>query len=680
MFAILDNCQNTWVAVKLRAAAMPCRLIWRLSVEQHCAECANLNIAAFPPCGPAREIMCGLAGFVGPGDKTDVIEMTQRLVHRGPDAGGFFVDQGTRTFLGHRRLSIVDLDDGAQPMSDGSLTVVFNGEIYNHIELRRELEARGHRFKTDHSDTEVLIFGYREWGEGLLSRLNGMFAFAMLDLEQRKVFLGRDRFGEKPIYYYHRDGLFAFASELTALTEHSRIDREIDQKSLQKLFAYGYIPSPHAFYRHCRKLPAGTWLSYDIGRDCLASGEYWRFSLSSDDSFRRRTDDNVAEELWSLLQASATRRLMSDVPIGIFLSGGLDSSAVLLAAASTARDLSTFTVGFTEPSYDESGYALQVASAVGTRHHKEQLDLEAARELIPGVLGSLDEPLGDASIIPTYLLSKYTRGHVTVALSGDGGDEMFAGYDPFAALAPAKYYSRHVPPFLNGLLRRGADVLPHSPRNMSWDFKIRRALMGLSYPEEMWNPVWMAPVEPAEMGTIFDEPLPAEELYEEAIVCWQRCNSSDPVDRTLEFFTHLYLQNDILTKVDRASMMVSLESRAVFLDNDLAEFCARLPNSFKFRNGQRKFILKHALRDRLPPTILDRKKKGFGIPLPTWLREMSAALPLAPVPGMRADAMKVANADHARGYKDHRFQLWTWWSVQAVLERDRGSVARAHLA
>jgi asparagine synthase (glutamine-hydrolysing) len=616
--------------------------------------------------------MCGLAGFVGAGSRDDLTRMTTALAHRGPDGDGFYVDDAKRVFLGHRRLAIVDVGGGHQPMwnEDDQVGVVFNGEIYNHAELRAQLIERGHRFASNHSDTEVLVHGWEEWGEDLPLRLNGMFAFAVYDRRQHCVFLARDRFGEKPLYYTARSGLFAFASELTALVSHQGVSRALNHRALQKLFAYGYIPAPHAVLEGSHKLQAGHWLRYDLRADSINVRSYWRFRLDPDESLSDKAEPRLIEELTHLLGQAAHRRLMADVPVGVFLSGGLDSSVVLaaLAAGGQGSRFDTFTIGFTEASFDESPHARAVAEHIGTRHHERRLDMDRARNLIPSVLARLDEPLGDASILPTSMLSAFAREKVTVALSGDGGDELFAGYDPFLALRPAEAYARFVPGWGHKGLRRLADLLPISHANMSLDFKLRRSLMGLSYAENVRLPVWMAPLEPNDIIELFEAPLRVEELYDEAIALWDGRPELAPVDRALEFFTAFYLPDDILMKVDRAAMMHSLETRAVFLDNDLVAFCERLPNRFKFRNGERKYLLKQVARSLLPKAIVDRKKKGFGIPLAKWLREMPEPT-FQPVPGVKTDWVRQGSADHRSGRADHRLFLWSWMSAQALQTR-----------
>lgn len=619
--------------------------------------------------------MCGIAGFVGQGDRADLLAMTRALTHRGPDDEGFHIDTAMRVFLGHRRLAIRDIGGGKQPMWNvaGTICVVYNGEIYNHEALRAELEAKGHVFVSSHSDTEVLVHGYAEWGTALAARLNGMFAFAILDTTRRRLYLARDRFGEKPLYYATQRGLFAFASELSALPRHRDIAASPSPLALRKLFAYGYLPSPHALYEGTAKLPGGHMMTVDLESLAIDIAPYWRFVLEPDDAVAARGDELLAEELRELLISATERRLVSDVPIGVFLSGGLDSGMVLAAAAHrrSPGEIASFTIGFTEPSYDESVFARTVANHIGSRHHERILDLGTARDLIPSVLSRLDEPHADASILPTHMLSAFAREHVTVALSGDGGDELFAGYDPFAALKPAAAYSAAVPAPMHAMLRFLADHLPRSSRNMSLDFKIRRTLMGLSQKESAWAPAWMAAVDPDDLSQLFDASIRPEDLYSEAMELWETGPAKSRVDRLLQFFTAFYLQDDILAKVDRAAMMCSLETRAVFLDNDVVDFCRRLPSHFKYRNGERKYLLKKALEPLLPREIIARRKKGFGIPLADWMKQVPAEPPFDPVPGIRPAWMKQAWDDHRAGRADHRLALWTWLSLQYTLSAAR---------
>jgi len=609
--------------------------------------------------------MCGLAGFAGPGDAADLAAMTRALAHRGPDGEGVYADPEHPIFLGHRRLAIIDVAGGAQPMwnEDDSIAVVFNGEIYNHRQLRRELLAQGHRFRTDHSDTEVLLHGYEEWGEALPERLNGMFAFALWDRPRRKLFLARDRFGEKPLYWAQQGGLFLFASELGALKRHRQFAPAVERRSLMKLLAHGFIPAPNAFWKDAQKLPSGSWLRFHLADGRVETHCYWRFAIEpgADIPVAR-----AADELRALLQTAVERRLMSDVPLGVFLSGGIDSSAIAAAAVRVrgAQSIDSFAVGFREPSFDESAPARRMAQHLGTRHHQEMLTMDGARDLVPEVLRRLDEPLGDASLLPTYLLCGFARRHVTVALSGDGGDELFAGYDTFAALKHARLYRALMPPPLHRGLRRLAELLPLSGRNMSLDFRLRRALAGVGHEAALWHPLWLAPLAPEALAELLHERIEMEELYSEALAVWRGGASDDLADRGMEFYARLYLPDDILTKVDRASMMHSLEARAAFLDNDLVDFVRRLPPTLKLRGGVRKFILKKALHGWVPDDILARPKKGFGVPLQDWLRAL-------PYPGDRDFGVPIDlptvhrwDQEHRRGAADHRLFLWLWQVLQ----------------
>ena len=322
--------------------------------------------------------MCGVAGFVGAGGRAALAAMTGAIIHRGPDDDGFHIEPEFRLHLGFRRLAVIDIAGGHQPMwnEDDTVGILFNGEIYNAAELRVELEAAGHRFRTDHSDTEVLVHGYEEWGEGLPARLNGMFAFVIWDRPRRRLFAARDRFGEKPFYYTHRPGFFAFASELTALIAHPEVDRTVDPRALQKFFAYGYLPAPNSLYRGSRKLPGGCSLTLDLADFSLREQRYWRFAITADTQAPESRVDALAEELQHLLDQAVARRLVSDVPLGIFLSGGVDSSTVLALAARhrDPKSLDTFTIGFNEPSFDETPHARAMAAAIGSRHHEKILD------------------------------------------------------------------------------------------------------------------------------------------------------------------------------------------------------------------------------------------------------------------------------------------------------------------
>lgn len=604
--------------------------------------------------------MCGIAGFVGAGDRESLARMTGVLVHRGPDDGGLW-DNGN-VFLGHRRLSIVDLAGGHQPMStsDGDLTVIFNGEIYNHGELRAELKAQGAVFQTDHSDTEVLLHGYRQWGTALPKRLNGMWAFALYDRKNSRLFCSRDRFGKKPFFYALGPKNFVFGSELTALIQHPDFSRNVSRRALQKYFAYGYIPAPLSIYEAAKKLPGGCSLTLDTATLNCRIERYWELVLEPFGQIPPNPEEEWGAQIRDLLDRAVQRRLMSDVPLGVFLSGGIDSSAVTAFASRhlPAGQLQTFSIGFDETSFDESVYARRVATLFGTNHHTETLSLDQAHGLLNECVARLDEPLGDSSLLPTYLLNRFTRRHVTVALGGDGGDELFAGYDPFRALGRAKLYQSIFPKPIHSAIRALFDRLPVSHGNMSFDFKIKRTLRGLSYEPRVWLPSWMGALDAAEIEELFAEPVDLEDLYSEAITQWEQCPQTNLVDKTLQFYTNLYLQDDIMVKTDRASMMHSLEVRAPFLDIDLVDFVRRIPSHYKLRHGTTKYILKKALEGILPRDILYRPKKGFGSPIGSWFKNGTLALDTGLPPGLKSEFIQRKSADHRAGRSDERALLW----------------------
>lgn len=620
--------------------------------------------------------MCGIAGFVGQGSVEDLKRMTGALMHRGPDEEGLWVDAGKGAYLGHRRLSIIDVAGGRQPMwtRDGGLGIVFNGEIYNFAELRRELEALGHRFESDHSDTEVLLHGYRQWGRDLTTRLNGMWAFALYDRHAGILFCSRDRVGKKPFYYTLQNGTFAFASELTALTRHRAIQASVSRRSLQKYFAYGYIPSPLSLYSEISKLPAGCSLEFSLADGALRTHRYWQFTLEPMEARPAGVEERWADELRHLLERAVSRRLVSDVPLGVFLSGGVDSSAVAAIAARQlgAGQLATFSIGFEEADFDESRYARMAAEHVGSRHHQETLSLGMASELLPEILGRMDEPMGDSSLLPTFLLCRHARRHVTVALGGDGADELFAGYAPFRALRWATLYSRLVPRPAHEAIRLLADRLPAGHGYMNLDFKIKRTLRGLSYPQKLWNPLWMSTLDAPELGQLFQEPVDLEDVFSEAIALWDASQPAGLEEQTLQFFTRLYLENDILTKIDRASMMNSLEVRAPFLDIDVIDFARTIPTQYKLRRGQTKYLLKKAMEPLLPAEILHRSKQGFAVPVARWFRD--GTLPPAAtdaVDGLAPGFVARMLAEHRAGRANQHAFLWSYRALEAATRRTR---------
>ncbi|MEH6632269.1 MAG: asparagine synthase (glutamine-hydrolyzing) [Halopseudomonas aestusnigri] len=606
--------------------------------------------------------MCGITGFVGSGDLDDLKLMTQAISHRGPDGFGHYHDPDDAVFFGHRRLSIVDVEFGAQPMwnEDRTVAVTFNGAIYNHLELRKELEARGHYFYTDHSDTEVLVHGWEEWGEELPLKLNGMFAFAIWDKVKKRIFLARDRYGEKPLYWGVQKSIFFFGSELDAIVAHRNFDTKYNQLSLQKYFAHGFVPSPNSIFRDTHKLSPGSHLTYDLRTQKKEIKNYWKFRVDPKEnppSFQEAT-----EEVQRLLFQSVKRRLMSDVPLGVFLSGGIDSSFATAAMCQfmPAKQVQSFSIGFTEKSFDETVFASAMAESLGTMHQNTILDLSRAKEIISDVLSRIDEPLADGSILPTYLLCEFASSKVKVALSGDGGDELFAGYDPFAALLPARIISALIPKKGINTLRRLADFLPKSSINMSFDFKVRRFLSGVKHKSELWNPTWLAPLQPDDISDLFNEPVDIEQLYSEVLSLWREDPKKSIIDKSLEYYSNFYLPDNILTKVDRASMLNGLETRSIFLDNDLVEYVRHLPSEYKIYGSKRKRVLKQAAQGLVPDDLLNRPKKGFGVPLQEWLKDIPLTGDLAPEFSIEPSAVETHIARHQSGKTDNRLFLWSW--------------------
>ncbi len=620
--------------------------------------------------------MCGISGFFGKGTWDDIHSMTRALTHRGPDAEGYWADETQGIYLGHRRLSIIDLEGGIQPMwtADQQLGVIFNGEIYNFQELRKQLVQKGHQFHTDHSDTEVLLYGYREWGEQLPTHLNGMWVFAILDREKNTLFLSRDRFGKKPLFYTQQGDTFAFASELRALIQHKSVSAKLSTLALQKYFAYNYIPAPYSLYQQIYKLPGGQNLTLHLADHSFFVKPYWEFVLDPEPE-GKQSEAEWSEQIRSQFSEAVNRRLVSDVPLGFLLSGGVDSSAVVAYGAKHAQQIKTFSVGFEEASFDESAYGKEIAQKFGTTHHLRVCSVSQAQDLIPEVLEKLDEPMGDGSLLPTYLLCQETRKHVTVALSGDGGDELFAGYDPFRALKLAGWYQRWVPGQVHQAISMMLARLPVSHRNMSLDFKIKRTLRGLGFDRTIWNAVWMGPLTITEVQDLFQIPVSLEELYSEAIAVWEACEQSSLVDKALQFYTRLYMQDDILVKIDRASMMNSLELRSPFLDIDFVNLVRRIPTELKLKKGQTKYILKKALEPILPNHIIYRPKKGFGMPIGQWFQEGSLGFQNHDsIPPEQWPFVQKLWNEHRQGSADHRLFLWSYWLLNQLRSRAHSGV------
>lgn len=609
--------------------------------------------------------MCGISGFTycSPGydPRQIIVHMRDALTHRGPDGEGVFVDHGVA--LAHRRLAIIDLVSGAQPMStsDGQLVITFNGEIYNYPQLKKELSVK-YEFIT-RSDTEVILHAYEEWGESCLCRLNGMFAFALYDNRQKRILLARDRMGKKPLYYSQdQHGDLYFASEPKALFKHPLLTKRLSSAGLAAYLQHEYIPVPLSIYDGIYKLGSGEYLVYSLADRQLKGQSYWQplFNPSV------MTEPEAASWLRDLLSAAVERRLMAEVPLGVFLSGGIDSSAIaaLICRYRDPASVKTFSIAFADPSFDESGYARQVAGYLGTTHHEKLFSAQQLIDVLPEIIAKLDEPFADASLLPTYVLSQFTREHVTVALGGDGSDELFAGYPtfaPFVYLAPFHFSGR----LIQGIQSLAAK-LPVDDRNISWDFKLKQTLKGLLYKGYDRMNVWLGSFSPPELGKLLLDPSrPLSANYYES-------------QNVFDYYQRMYLQEDILFKVDRASMMNSLEVRAPFLDPTVVAFANNLPLNFKLRFGQGKYILKKALSGMLPDNILHRPKKGFGIPVSRWFKQELKVDLLATLDSQklnaqgifRADFVELLLADLFANQVDTRKQLWTLYMFQKWYDKE----------
>jgi asparagine synthase (glutamine-hydrolysing) len=619
--------------------------------------------------------MCGITGWANldartpppDGAKELLRSMCERMTHRGPDSEGLMTTTGVA--LGMRRLAIIDLQTGEQPATseDGRISVILNGEIYNYRELRARLEKSGHHFRSE-SDTEVLPHLYEEHGTEMVNHLNGMFAFAVWDAYKRKLFIARDRFGEKPLYWGVFDKTFLFASEPKVLLAHPSVHPSLNFDALRQYLAFDYVPAPLSIYQGINKLPAAHTLTVENGR--VDVQPYWRLSYKTQQPVP--TEEEAAEELRRLLEDSVRMRLVSDVPLGVLLSGGVDSSAVAaMAVRSSSEAVKTFSISFAESSFDESAHARAVAKYLGTDHHEERLSVDLAANLV-GEIGSwMDEPFSDPSLVPTFLLSRFTRKHVTVALGGDGGDELFAGYPMYWGHNLARTYAR-IPRFVRrNIIEPVVRHLPVKTKNLSFDFKARRFITGMNHDEVARHHIWFGSFTPDEQEMLLTPAARGAsdgDVYREARrLLAEDCDADNTIERMQSLDTRLYLAEDILTKVDRASMAVSLEVRAPFLDPRVAEYAAGLPVNYKLRGRTTKYILKRAVADLLPPFVTRRGKKGFGVPIAEWLKGKLRPLArdlLSPERIRKAGLFDAAYVqrlqdEHERGVANHRKLLWT---------------------
>lgn len=612
--------------------------------------------------------MCGIAGVFHyreterPGDARVVAKMTEALVSRGPDTSGIFSTASIA--LGHRRLKVIDLVGGQQPMTDSKerFTLVFNGEIYGFKALRAQYESKGRVFVSA-SDTECLLAALEFRWESVFEELDGMYAFACYDADKQEMLLATDHFGKKPVYYSDVNGTLIFASEIKALLQYPDVRRHLSEKGLNQYLTYEYVPAPQTIFKNIFKLDRGTYLK--VNRKGLTIHSYRKEFPTQNNTL---SIEGCIERLRSQLDLAVQKRLISDVPLGVFLSGGLDSTAVLATVKKLQPDrkMKTFSIGFKETSFDESEYARFASRTFDTEHTELTCSAQMMMERHEQVLSYLDEPLADASYIPTYLLCEMVRQHVTVALSGDGGDELFCGYPTFEAENLAQKINR-LPKWMIQGFRKGVGMLPVSRDNLSVDFKLKQFFKGVSHSLPQRNYTWLGSFDDFERRSVlnaefFDEASPYDLLKQIPNVYTQ-----DSMRWLQELYFKFYLQNDILVKVDRASMANSLEVRSPLLDDHFFSEMMKVPTEFKYRKGITKYIFKQAMRGRVPDRIIDRPKKGFGIPVAQWIRKdlknafetVLSTRSIQKTGIFNEHSIQKLLSDHQQGKKDNRKQLWT---------------------
>jgi asparagine synthase (glutamine-hydrolysing) len=606
--------------------------------------------------------MCGIGGVVvQTGERPDSVSlmaMAEALAHRGPDDSRI-ATYGRAGFT-FRRLSIIDVAGGAQPLSneDGTVHLILNGEIYNHLALRADLEAKGHGFRT-RSDAEVVVHGYEVFGDAIVERLRGMFALALWDERRQRLLLARDRLGKKPLVYHEAEGRLAFASELPALLRCATVPREVDLLAIHDYLTYQYVPSPRTAFRGVSKLPPAHRLIFEGGRARLEG--YWTLSYEPKHGL---DEEDAAREVLARLREAVRVRLTSEVPLGAFLSGGIDSSAVVALMAEVGP-VKTFSIGFTERGFDELGYAREVAARYGTDHHEFVVRPQAA-ELVPKLAERYGEPFADSSALPTYELARVTSGQVTVALTGDGGDELFAGYDRYRFLCLLESWGafRGLGRHLGRLVPRALANLPRLPA------RLRRAVLAMgSTPEETYGRLvsYFSPEDKERLyAPEMREATSGVDSFRELYRRFSACEANSLIDRMLRVDTLTYLPDDLLVKVDIASMAWSLECRCPFLDHELVEFAARLPASMKAGGRLGKRVLRRALAGRVPDPVLRRRKMGFGVPIARWfrheLKEMLRDTLLSPAARahayLRPAAIEALVKEQESGVRDHSQRLW----------------------
>lgn len=611
--------------------------------------------------------MCGICGFVnldGAPASVDLLKkMSQKIFHRGPDESGQFIHKNVA--LGSQRLSIIDLQGGKQPIHDENerYWIVYNGEVYNFQELK-ETYLKKHSFYT-RTDTEVIIHLFEKMGTECIKLLNGMFAFAIYDKQKDELILARDKIGKKPLYYAHGGKHFIFASELKSILEHPFATKELDMDSIKKFFIYEYIPSPHSPFKSIKKLPPGHLVILSNGS--IKITPYYKLHFGHNEI---STNDAIGN-IRNLLDKAVKRRLVADVPIGLYLSSGLDSTTVLayMAKHVPPQNIRTFSIGFNDPDFDESKLSRLTSERFGTEHKDKIFEINELTECLMEIATFLDEPFADPSILPTFLLSKFTRSHVKVALSGDGGDELFLGYPTFLASFLARNFER-LPRAFRRALKQMSQFLPTSFGNISTDYKIKQFFKGLEYDEKIRNQIWIGAFTEHEIGNLLNTKVSSKELLDD--IYTETSDVDNFMDQVNHFYFRFYLSDGVLCKVDRASMACSLEVRSPLLDDELIDFVTSLRIDQRFRPKTPKYLLKEATKGLLPDTT-SKKKKGFAIPLARLLENEAKPLMLDILSEKRCshdffnhNLVKKLIDEHLSHEKDNRrklfclimFQLW----------------------
>lgn len=602
--------------------------------------------------------MCGIAGFIGKGEERDLSTMIDSIRYRGPDDRGLFLKD--EVALAHARLSILDLSAaGHQPMWNAGkdVAIVFNGEIYNFKELIKKFGLREKYDFHSESDTEVILRLYEELGEKCFSELDGMFAIAIYDIKNEKLLLARDRIGEKPLYWGVFDKTFVFASELNAFLKHPSVTRELDRSALAEYLVREYVPTPRSIFKDIYKLEPGHMLAYQNGK--VMKKSFWDIPVETN----RLGFKEALAHLDTLLEKSIKERLVADVPVGIFLSGGIDSSTIAYYASKVSdKQVRTFSIGFEEESFDESDYAKQVATFLGTDHHHQRVTAKDSLGVLHSELSFMGEPLADPAIIPTLLLSRFTRGEVTVALGGEGGDELLAGYPTFQADKLTRFY-QSIPSFIRKLLIDPAiNSLPVSDKHFSLSFKLQKFIEGAAFEPLERHGRWLQAFSKEDLPDLLNK-----DFYSDASganLC--ATGEDDSPQGILNSYLYSYLSDGVLVKVDRASMQCALEVRAPFLGKELVEFLSTIPYEYKLHGFKTKYILKELMKDKLPRNIVYRKKKGFGLPVSEWLKKDMKPLVLEKLAASRLEKQGIFNPsyvqrivdEHISGATNHHKKIW----------------------